>query len=69
MKLVSHYLQSISDVGLYPSISLIIFFSFFVGMIWWAFKKSNQSYFNDMKSYALDDDGNDSVSDHTGSDS
>ncbi|RZT97115.1 cbb3-type cytochrome oxidase subunit 3 [Ancylomarina subtilis] len=57
MKLVSHYLQSISDVGLYPSISLIIFFTFFIGMIWWTFKKSNKNFFNDMKSYALDDDG------------
>jgi len=62
MKLVSHYLQSISDVGLYPSISLIIFFSFFMGMIWWTFKKSNRSYFHDMESYALEDEGAESNS-------
>lgn len=62
MKLVSHYLQSISDVGLFPSISLIIFFSFFMGMIWWTFKKSNKSYFRDMESYALTDEEVDSNS-------
>ncbi len=57
MKLVSHYLQSISDVGIFPSISLIIFFSFFIGMIWWAFKKSNKNYFTEMESYALEEEG------------
>ena len=56
MKLVSHYLQSIADVGIFPSISLLIFFLFFAGMIWWTFKKSNKSYFSQMKSYALDDE-------------
>jgi cbb3-type cytochrome oxidase subunit 3 len=56
MKLVSHYLQNISDVGFFPSISLLIFFLFFAGMIWWAFKKSNQSFFKEMSAYALDDD-------------
>jgi cbb3-type cytochrome oxidase subunit 3 len=63
MKLVSHYLQNISDVGFFPSISLLIFFLFFAGMIWWAFKKSNQSFFNEMSAYALDDDdtGNESI--------
>jgi len=65
MKLVSHYLQSISDVGLFPSISLIIFFSFFMGMIWWTFKKSNKSYFHDMESYALTEDDVDSNSNHS----
>jgi len=62
MKLVSHYLQSISDVGLFPSISLIIFFSFFMGMIWWTFKKSNKNYFQEMESYALTDEDVDSNS-------
>ena len=68
MKLVSHYLQSISDVGLFPSISLLIFFSFFMGMIWWAFKKSNKDYFHDMASYALTDEDVDSNSNHSTSD-
>ena len=60
MKLVSHYLQKISDVGFFPSISLLIFFLFFAGIIWWTFKKSNKAYFNKMKSYALDEDDMDS---------
>ncbi|MFT5750071.1 MAG: cytochrome c oxidase cbb3-type subunit 4 [Ancylomarina sp.] len=65
MKLVSHYLQSISDVGLFPSISLIIFFSFFMGMIWWTFKKSNKNYFQEMESYALTDEDVDSKSNNS----
>tara|TARA_R110001583_G_scaffold19334_7_gene75734 strand:+ start:6319 stop:6525 length:207 start_codon:yes stop_codon:yes gene_type:complete len=65
MKLVSHYLQSISDVGLFPSISLIIFFSFFMAMIWWTFKKSNKNYFQDMESYALTDEDVDSNSNNS----
>ncbi|WP_372752674.1 cbb3-type cytochrome oxidase subunit 3 [Labilibaculum sp.] len=56
MKIVSHYLQGIADVGFFPSISLLIFFLFFVGMIWWTFKKSNKEFFTEMESYALDED-------------
>ncbi len=55
MKIVSHYLQGIADVGFFPSISLLIFFLFFVGMLWWAFKKSNKEFFTEMESYALED--------------
>lgn len=57
MKIVSHYLQGIADVGFFPSISLLIFFLFFVGMLWWTFKKSNKDFFTEMESYALEDDG------------
>ncbi len=62
MKIVSHYLQGIADVGFFPSISLLIFFLFFAGMLWWTFKKSNKTYFTEMESYALDDDGTTSSS-------
>ncbi len=55
MKIVSHYLQGIADVGFFPSISLLIFFLFFAGMLWWAFKKSNKEFFTEMESYALED--------------
>jgi cytochrome c oxidase cbb3-type subunit 4 len=58
MKIVSHYLQGITDVGFFPSISLLIFFLFFAGMLWWVFSKSNKEYFTKMESYALDEDGN-----------
>jgi cytochrome c oxidase cbb3-type subunit IV len=55
MKIVSHYLQSIADVGFFPSISLLIFFLFFAGMLWWTFKKGNKQLFTEMESYALDE--------------
>ncbi len=56
MKIVSHYLQGIADVGFFPSISLLIFFLFFAGMLWWVFSKSNKAFFTEMGSYALDED-------------
>jgi len=62
MKIVSHYLQGIADVGFFPSISLLIFFLFFSGMIWWTFKKSNKAFFTEMESYALDENGTNSSS-------
>jgi cbb3-type cytochrome oxidase subunit 3 len=42
MKFAKHYLQSIEGVEIYPIISLIIFFSFFVGLFWWVFTTSKQ---------------------------
>nr|WP_320118205.1 CcoQ/FixQ family Cbb3-type cytochrome c oxidase assembly chaperone [uncultured Marinifilum sp.] len=58
MKLVSHYLQNISDVGFFPSISLLIFFLFFTGVIWWTFKKSNKNFFTQMGNYPLEEESN-----------
>ncbi|MFA8434480.1 MAG: cbb3-type cytochrome c oxidase subunit 3 [Marinifilaceae bacterium] len=55
MKLVSHYLQSISDVGFFPSISLLIFFLFFAGIVWWVVR-GDKSYFRKMESFALEEE-------------
>lgn len=55
MKLVKYYLESISDVGIYPCISLLIFFFFFLGVILWLIR-GNKEYFNQMGSFALDND-------------
>lgn len=34
MKFAKHYLETIDGVEIYPIIALIIFFSFFVGLLW-----------------------------------
>jgi cytochrome c oxidase cbb3-type subunit IV len=40
-----HYLESITGVGIYPMVSLFIFFVFFTLLAVWAFK-AKKSYIN-----------------------
>ena len=35
LKFVKNHMDSISGIEIYPVISLIIFFSFFVALFWW----------------------------------
>ena len=37
LKFVKHYMESISGIEIYPMISLLIFFVFFVILFWWVF--------------------------------
>lgn len=37
MKFAKQYLETIEGVSLYPIISLLIFFGFFVILFWWVF--------------------------------
>ncbi|MBL7683073.1 MAG: CcoQ/FixQ family Cbb3-type cytochrome c oxidase assembly chaperone [Flavipsychrobacter sp.] len=50
-----HYLESITDVGIYPMVSLFIFFVFFSLLAVWAFK-ANKSYINTIKNIPLGND-------------
>jgi NADH:ubiquinone oxidoreductase subunit 3 (subunit A) len=43
-----HYLETITGVGIFPLISLVIFFSFFTVMSLWALK-ANKNYINALK--------------------
>jgi cbb3-type cytochrome oxidase subunit 3 len=42
MKFAKQYLESIDGIEIYPIISLLIFFTFFVGLFWWVFTTSKQ---------------------------
>lgn len=42
MKFAKQYLETIDGVEIYPIISMIIFFAFFVGLFWWVFTTSKQ---------------------------
>ncbi|MBC34469.1 MAG: CcoQ/FixQ family Cbb3-type cytochrome c oxidase assembly chaperone [Bacteroidetes bacterium] len=55
MKLVSHYLQQIEGIAIFPIISLIIFMSVFVLASWYALKmrKDQVQYMSNMP---LEDD-------------
>ncbi len=47
MKFIN-YLESITGVGIFPLASLIIFFVFFTGLLFWAFK-ADKDYITRMK--------------------
>lgn len=47
MKFIN-YLESITGVGIFPLVSLLVFFLFFTGLSIWAFK-ADKKYINNMK--------------------
>lgn len=53
----NNYLQSIEGVGIYPIISLLVFFIFFVVMIVWLMRV-DKSYIKKMSSMPLDNEEN-----------
>ncbi len=48
-------LRGIENVEIWPVISLIIFFSFFVGLLWWVFR-TDRSYIGYMENIPLQAD-------------
>ena len=50
-----HYFERIEGIEIYPIISLIIFVTFFVGLIIWVIKV-DKKYINKMKDMPLDTD-------------
>lgn len=53
MKLVRHYLESISGVEIYPIISFFIFFIFFLVITWYVIKM-DKDYVEEVSNYATD---------------
>lgn len=58
MKFAKQYLETIEGVELYPIISLLIFFSFFVILFWWVFT-AKKEYIQKMSDIPLTEDDND----------
>lgn len=48
-------LRSIENIEIYPIISLLIFFLFFIGMFWWVIKVDTK-YTDHMKNIPLEDE-------------
>lgn len=48
-----HYLESITGVDVYPLVSLVIFFTFFIALAIWAVRV-NKDYINESKKLPLD---------------
>ena len=59
MKIVMNTLERIQGVEIYPIITLLIFFTFFIVMAYFVFNL-DKGYINDMKNMPLEEDENDS---------
>lgn len=58
MKFAKQYLETIEGVELYPIISLLIFFTFFVVLFWWVFT-AKKDYINKVSNLPFIDEEND----------
>lgn len=58
LKFVKGYMDSIDGIEIYPIISLLIFFTFFVILFWWVFT-AKKDYINKVSNLPLDNHQND----------
>ncbi len=56
--MIRELLESIPGVANYPIISLLLFFSLFVGVVFWAFFKLDKQYIKEMANLPLDSSNN-----------
>ena len=59
MKIVMNTLSNIQGIEIYPIITLLIFFTFFIVMAYFVFNL-DKGYISDMKNMPLEEDENDS---------
>lgn len=55
LKFVKNHMDSISGIEIYPMISLLIFFTFFVALFWWVFT-AKKDYIKKMSDIPLDNE-------------
>lgn len=53
LKFVKNHMESITGIEIYPMISLVIFFAFFVALFWWVFT-AKKDYIIQMSNIPLD---------------
>lgn len=58
LKFVKNYMDSIEGIEIYPIISLLIFFTFFVLLFWWVFT-AKKDYITKVSNLPLDNHQND----------
>tara|TARA_R110002074_G_scaffold187196_13_gene352855 strand:+ start:2243 stop:2431 length:189 start_codon:yes stop_codon:yes gene_type:complete len=54
LKFVKNHMESITGIEIYPLISLLIFFTFFVVLFWWVFT-AKKEYINTVSQLPLND--------------
>ncbi|MGJ8593385.1 MAG: CcoQ/FixQ family Cbb3-type cytochrome c oxidase assembly chaperone [Aquaticitalea sp.] len=60
LKFVKGYMDSIEGIEIYPIISLVIFFTFFVLLFWWVFT-AKKDYITKVSNIPLDNQQNDTL--------
>ena len=63
LKFIRHHLDTINGVGLYPTLSFIIFFGFFLLVLLWV-RKTGRTHIDHMSSLPLADEPHTSGTDH-----
>jgi cytochrome c oxidase cbb3-type subunit 4 len=49
-------LQSIDNIAIWPVVSFVIFFAFFIGLLWWVFSV-DKTFIAKMKQLPIDSEG------------
>ncbi|GAA4885052.1 hypothetical protein GCM10023311_04490 [Flaviramulus aquimarinus] len=58
LKFVKNHMESITGIEVYPMISLLIFFTFFVLLFWWVIT-AKKDYIKTVSNLPLDNQNND----------
>lgn len=60
LKFVKNHMESIAGIEIYPIISLLIFFIFFVALFWWVFT-AKKDYIKTVSNIPLDNQNDDTL--------
>ena len=60
LKFIKGHMESIAGIEIYPVISLLIFFTFFVLLFWWVFT-AKKEYISNMEQIPLEQDNENSL--------
>ncbi|TXB67008.1 CcoQ/FixQ family Cbb3-type cytochrome c oxidase assembly chaperone [Vicingus serpentipes] len=55
LKFIKHTMETIDGIEIFPIISFVIFFSFFVGLLIWVFR-TDKSYINYVENLPLQEE-------------
>lgn len=58
LKFVKNHMESITGIEIYPMLSLLIFFTFFVVLFWWVFT-AKKDYIKTVSNIPLDNQNDD----------
>ncbi|MDO6758700.1 CcoQ/FixQ family Cbb3-type cytochrome c oxidase assembly chaperone [Tamlana sp. 2_MG-2023] len=61
LKYIKNHMESIAGIEIYPIISLLIFFIFFVALFWWVVT-AKKDYIDRVSNLPLDNHQNDDIS-------
>ncbi|OIQ28355.1 MAG: cytochrome C oxidase subunit IV [Bacteroidetes bacterium MedPE-SWsnd-G2] len=60
LKFVKNHMESISGIEIYPLISLVIFFAFFVVLFWWVIS-ANKDYIKNVSNLPFENQNNNDI--------